>query len=184
MRQRHLRVLARRLAMHERRGAERRRSDEVRAEHVGHVPSGETIRGAETHDQIVWVLIVHERRAVITLSSLKQLRRSAGGNALSAHVHEFSDGERFERQHGLKRQPAAAQLPLSSRHEPVLRFPRGRIGEESLLIVVADEDVGIGCPRPGRECRRGGCAIAGLWRILCNGGCGDEPERECRQSTW
>ena len=50
-------------------------------------------------------------------------------------------------------------------HEPVLRFDRREIGEQPLLIVVADEYVGVGRPGPGLLGGRSGHVMV-LRRVL------------------
>jgi hypothetical protein len=94
------------------------------------------------------MLIVDERFALVTLAGLKQLRRAAGRNVAAAGVDELADGERFEREHPLNRQCSRAQRPHAGDHEPVLRLPRGEVGEQPLLVVEPDEDVGVAEPGP------------------------------------
>jgi hypothetical protein len=161
---RHLRVVARRLAMHERGRPERRLADQRGAEHVRGVRPFDAIAGAELHEQIVRVLHVDVRHLLITFAGLKELRRSAERDALAgrrerkgarhpavAHEHEVADGQRLERQHAAQRQAAGADLARGGEHAPVLRLERGEVGEQPLLIVVAGDHVPVGGEGPRRR---------------------------------
>jgi hypothetical protein len=73
MRDRHLRVVPCRLAVHECGWAERRRSDEVGPDDPGCAGPREPIGGAEFHHEIVRVLPVDERNVAIRFAGLKEL---------------------------------------------------------------------------------------------------------------
>jgi len=161
MRDRHLRVVARRLTMHERSWPQCRRPHQIGAEDVRDARALDAIRGPDLHEQIVRMLHVDERHALPALARLEQLRGAAvrdtltGGrdgvhpaHATVAGVHQMADRDRFERKHAGERQPATAHLVGSGDHEPVLRLDRREIRERPLLVVVAHEHVRVGVPAP------------------------------------
>src|ERR1043166_3877421 len=97
MRERDLWIAARRFAMHERRGSERGRPDEVRSEKVRDAIDVDAIGRAKAHDEIVRMLDVDERDLVVAFSSLIELRRAAEKrHALGIGVDDPTDGPRLE----------------------------------------------------------------------------------------
>ena len=84
MGQRHLRIVARRFAVHERRRPERRLADEGGAEHIRDRWPFDAVGRAKAHEQIVWVLHVDVRDLLITFAGLKELRRATERDAFAA----------------------------------------------------------------------------------------------------
>ncbi len=148
VRERRLRIVTRRGAVHERRRPERRRADEIRADEIAAAIATAPIRRANSHEEIVRMLVVDDRHPFEALAGLKELRRAGRRDVQAAGVDELADGERLERQHAVNRQPPAAHLPLARAHEPVLGLPRREIGEQPFLVVETDEYIGVGRPRP------------------------------------
>ena len=156
MRQRRLGVVTPRLAVHECRRTEGGLAHEIGFEDVTDATVNDPVARAQSHEQVVRVLIVDERPPLKVLACLKYLRRAE-------RVH----GERFERHHAVQGQLATANPPLSGEHEPVLRFPDREVGEFPVLIVVAEDHVRVASPRP-RVLRR---FRAGTGMLMLEGRC-------------
>ena len=76
MRERRLRVFARRFAVHERRRPERRGPDQIGFGEKRDGSPADSVPGAQLHHQIVGMLTVDERPALVGLARLEELRRS------------------------------------------------------------------------------------------------------------
>ena len=116
-------------------------------------PTGRVYPGAETHEEIVRVLIVNQRGAAEGLARLKHLRRS-----------DVAKRERFERQHRRHDHRSARSSASPRRHQPVLRFPGVEIAELAVLVVEPEERVRVDRPLPrvtaaaGAACDAAACA--------------------------
>ena len=137
MPQRRRRVVRGAGAVHERDRPERRRADGVELDE--HPAAGHRPRpvGAKVHDEIVRVLVVDERRLLVCLTGLENLRRP-----------ECLDRERLERQHRVQPEQLATDPALARSHQPVLRLHSLEVREFPQLVVEADEDIGVPGPRP------------------------------------
>ncbi len=158
MRERGLRVVASRLAMHERRRAQCGWANQVGRHDDRGARTTEPVDRAKLHEQIVRVLAIDERPHLVRLAGLEELRRP-----------DAAHRKRLERDHALEPECSRAERPLAVQHEPVLRLPRRLVPELALLVVVTEKHVRVGRPGPRSRFPRTG---AGCSPVHMNGGRG------------
>ena len=98
---------------------------------------------ARADDEIVGMLIVDERRAVVRLAGLEDLRGSV-----------LMKRPRLGAEHRVQHEPAAAGAPPGGGHEPVLRLDAVDVVELPVLQVQIEEGLPGGRPCPSGRHRR------------------------------
>ena len=129
--------------MHESRRPKRRLVDQPAAQHQCRAIERPLVRGRETHEQIVRMLIVDERGAGKRLAGLKDLRRA-----------EVAQRERLERQHAMQGERPEADLARAHAHQPVLRFDLMEVTELAVLQVRREKRARLERPPPAVVGRR------------------------------